>query len=113
MKQRVHRIFENLKQKAAKLLDKIHKNLLEKAQKSLKDSTTNAKNWGDLVKGIREKKLIKANFCGETECEDWIKDKTGGATSRFIDLEEKPKKESKCVHCNKPAKYITYFSKSY
>jgi prolyl-tRNA synthetase len=104
---------KELNDKITKALDAMHDSLLKKARKSLKDMIVFAKNWGDLVKGIRERKLVKAAFCGETECEDWIKDKSGGASSRCIPFDEKVTEEDKCVYCKKPAKYIIYFSKSY
>jgi prolyl-tRNA synthetase len=104
---------ENLNEKIPKLLDAMHTNLLKKAQKFIKDNTILAKDWGDVVKGIREKQLVKANFCGESDCEDMIKDQTGGASSRNIPFEEHVKEGDKCIYCKKPAKFITYFSKSY
>ncbi|MBW2996691.1 proline--tRNA ligase [Candidatus Woesearchaeota archaeon] len=104
---------KELNKKIPKILDDIHKNLFTKSQKFLKTSTITAKKWGDVVKGIREKKIVKMPFCGEGECEDWIKDKTEGASSRLISFDEKAKAADKCLHCGKKAKYITYFSKSY
>ena len=64
-------------------------------------------------KAIKDKKLVKTNFCGEIECEDLIKDKTEGATSRCIPFNTKPEKDAKCVHCSKQARCVIYFSKSY
>jgi prolyl-tRNA synthetase len=105
---------EDLKKKIPKVLDSMHENLFLKAQKLLKQNTVVAKDFGDLVKGIREKKLVKAKFCNETECEDWIKEKTEGATTRCMPLDDQKIEEGdQCVHCKKPAKCIIYFSKSY
>ena len=64
------------------------------------------------VKAIDNKKLVKALFCGETECEDYIKDTTGGATSRCIPFSQKLV-TGKCVHCGKQAKFMVYWGKSY
>ncbi len=104
---------EDLKKKVPKILEDIQKNLLEKARKIIKDKTITAKKWGDVVKSIREKKLVKMPFCGQEECEDWIKDKTGGANSRCSPFDEKLKKGVKCLQCGKKARYTAYFSKSY
>lgn len=104
---------EELDKKIPKNLDEMHKNLYDKAQKHLKKSIVNAKDWGDVVKAIRERKIAKMSFCGERECEDFIKEKTGGATSRCIPFDEKVEENSKCLHCRKDAKFMTYFSKSY
>ena len=86
--------------------------LFNKAKKFLNSNITEAKNWNDFVKQIKNKKLVKASFCGKVECEDWIKDKTQGATSRLIPLES-PKKLDKCVHCGKEGKFLVYFGKAY
>ena len=104
---------KDLDKKIPKLLDTIHNNLFKKAEKSIKDNIVVATDWGDVIKAIRNKKLVKMPFCGESECEDWIKEKTGGASSRCIPFEENTKKTDKCLHCKKPAKQMTYFSKSY
>ena len=79
---------------------------------SLDSNITEAKDWNDFLKQIKNMKLVKAFFCGNVECEDWIKDKTGGATSRLIPLEE-PKKIDKCIHCGKEGKVLVYFAKAY
>jgi len=102
----------DMQKQAQKLLEEIEMNLFSTAQKFLKQNTVEADNWKGFQKAVKEKKLVKAPFCGEVECEDWIKDKTGGATSRLILLDsEKPK--AKCIHCDKEAEVFAYFSKSY
>jgi prolyl-tRNA synthetase len=102
----------DLNKKIPKIIGNIHNNLFKKAETMLKKSLVTAKNWGDVVKGIRDKKLVKMLFCGEPECEDYIKEKTGGASSRCI-TEDKLDEEAKCLHCNKKAKYAVLFGKSY
>ncbi len=104
---------KDLEKEIPKILDKIQKNLLIKSKKDLEDSIIIAKTWNEFEQGIKNKKLVQANFCGETKCEDWIKEKSGGATSRCIPFDKKPEKNTKCVLCEKPAKHLIYFSKSY
>ena len=101
-----------LGKKVAETLDAIHNNLFNNAKKFLESNTVKAEKFDDLKKAIKEKKLVLAPFCGETECEDLIKDKTGGATSRNIPLKQEAVK-GKCVHCDKEAKFLVYFGKSY
>ena len=103
----------DLDKKLPKALEDMHKALYEKAEKMLKKSIVVAKDWGGVVKTIRNKKIAKMPFCGEDECEDWVKEKTGGASSRCIPFDEKVEKGAKCLHCKKPAKSVVYFSKSY
>ena len=95
-----------------KIFESIEMNLFNNAKKFLKDNIVETKDWGEFLKAIKDKKLVKTIFCGEPECEDLIKDKTGGATSRCIPLDSK-KPDGKCIHCDKPAEVEIYFSKSY
>lgn len=103
----------DLKDKIKETLEQMHEDMFKKAGKFMQDSIAEAKNWNEFLKAIKTKKLVKTTFCGEAECEDWIKDKTGGASSRLIPFDEEVKKGDKCVHCNKEARYVVYFSKSY
>ncbi|MEK6934711.1 MAG: proline--tRNA ligase [Nanoarchaeota archaeon] len=102
----------NLKKEIPKILDDIQESLYKKAKKFLDSSIVEVKDMNSLIKTINQKKLAKTYFCGSEECEDWIKDKTKGATSRCSPLDQKPKK-NRCVYCNKEANNYTYFSKSY
>jgi len=98
--------------KVKKTLDSIQDNLYKKSKKLLEDNIVEVKNINEFKKAIDNKKLVKTLFCGETECEDWIKDKTGGASSRCIPFGQKLV-TGKCVQCGKQAKYSVYFGKSY
>ena len=101
-----------LDKKIKSVLDDMQKSLFDRAKKFLNSNIVEAKDWNDFVKQIKNRKLVKAFFCGAVECEDCIKDKTGGATSRLIPLEQ-PKKIGKCVHCGKEGKFLVYFGKAY
>jgi|TARA_B100001971_G_C18235418_1_gene566800 prolyl-tRNA synthetase len=100
-----------LKEEVKGSLDAIHDNLYKKSRKLLKDNVVEVKDMAGFKKAIQNKKLVKALFCGDEGCEDIIKDKTGGASSRGIPAEQK--KKGKCVCCGKESKYETYFAKSY
>jgi prolyl-tRNA synthetase len=106
-------IDKKIAEKIEKNLEDIHKNLFNKAQEHIKNSIIEADKKEEFLKAIEKRKLVLTNFCGEEECEDEIKDKTGGASSRCIPLNTDVKKGSKCFYCNKPAKVRIYFSKSY
>jgi len=94
--------------------EKMEMDMFNKAKKFLKDSIVETNDWKEFMEAIKSKKMVKSYFCNEPECEDWIKDKAGGATSRCIPLGSKnPPSEAECVHCGKPAKVEIYFSKSY
>lgn len=101
-----------LKKAIPKILDDMQKDLFKKAKKFLNANIVEAYDWKEFTKLIKERKIVKTNFCGHESCEDWIKDKTEGATSRCIPLNSK-KPKGKCVHCGKEATVEIYFSKSY
>ena len=103
---------EELFKKIKDILEDIQNSLFNKAKKFLNSNIVEAKDWNDFAKKIKNRKLIKAFFCGNVECEDYIKDKTEGATSRLIPLQQ-PKKIGKCIHCNKEGKFLVYFAKAY
>lgn len=106
---------KKLNSEIEKILDNMHDDMYKKAEAFLKSSIEKVDNFKDFVKAIEKRKIVLANFCGEESCEDIIKDKSGGASSRCIPFgsEKELKKGAKCVYCGKPAKYISYFSKSY
>jgi len=106
-------IDKNLSKKVAEILESIQKNMFTKAEKYLKESIVQVDNMKDLQKAVDNKKLAEVSFCGQETCEDFIKEKTGGASSRCIPFDKTLKKGAKCIYCGKPAKELVYFSRSY
>ena len=94
-------------------LDDIQASLYNRAEEHLKKSMVHTEDWTEFLGLIGQKKLVKTYFCGAVACEDQIKDKTGGATSRCIPLDSKEPEDKKCVHCGKKATAEVYFSKNY
>ena len=94
------------------LLGLDEKEIFEKAKKNLQDSVVEAKSIEELNNAVKNKKMAKAQFCGSSECEDSIKEKSDGATSRCIPFEQK-KTDGKCVNCDKNAQFWAYFAKAY
>jgi len=102
----------NLDQKIKKTLEDMQKNLFNKAKKFLNSNIVSSNSFNDFNKKLKNRKLVKAFFCGRVECEDEIKDKTNGATSRLISFDQ-PKKIGECIHCNKEGKFLVIFGKAY
>jgi len=110
------------------LLEDIHSSLYNKAEKHLKESTVKASKLDELIKAVKNKKLVKTEFCGNSECEDLIKTKTDGAKIICI-LEDEhagktniksnitsqhgSKAKGKCVICGKKASSVVYIARSY
>ena len=103
---------DNIEEEVAGLLDTIQKDMLETARAHRDSHTFVAKNW-DEFKDIVENKpgFIKAMWCGETECEENIKDQTGAST-RCMPFEQEQISDV-CVCCGKPAKKMVYFGRAY
>jgi len=93
-------------------LEAMQKDLYKKSKKLFEDNVVEVKSMDEFKKAINNKKIVKALFCGGAECEELIKDATGGAGSRNIPLEWK-KGKGKCVGCGKEATEYTLFGKGY
>lgn len=104
---------KDLKQRAGEILKEMHGAMLDKARKNMEDNTVDAVDWNIFMKAIERRKLVKAYFCNESSCEEEIKEKSGGASTRCVLLGSVEPKGKKCVHCGKDAKVEIYFSKSY
>ncbi len=93
------------------MLESMQKELLTKSKKLTEANIVDVKTMNELIKVIKEKKAARALFCNVPECEDIIKEKTDGATTRGILMDKKP--TGKCINCGKPAKVVVHFAKSY
>ena len=103
---------ESLNKKIKTELDNMQKSIYEKAKHFLDFSIKKVSEWNEFIKVIKNRQIALSPFCGDVNCEDNIKDKSGGAGSRCIKEDIKDSKV-KCIYCKKPAKYLVYFSKSY
>ena len=56
--------------------------------------------------------FIKAMWCGDSACEDKLKDMTGGVKSRCIPFHEEHIADT-CVLRGKPAKHMVFWGKQY
>ncbi len=104
------------KEHVEKAMKRMHNELYERSKKLLDESIMEAGNWEEFMKAINSKMIAFAPWCGSEECEDWLKDKSGGAKSLNIPFDEaqpKLKKGTKCVQCEEEANFWAYFAKSY
>ncbi len=95
-----------------KTLDEIHDGMFEAALARREEMTSVAVNY-DEFKDIIENKggFIKAMWCGNTECEEKIKEDTT-ATARCIPFEQEHISDV-CVCCGREAKHMVYWGKAY
>ncbi|MFH1972077.1 MAG: proline--tRNA ligase [archaeon] len=95
-----------------KLLEEIQKNLYNKSKQLTIKNTINVTNKSELIKAIKDKKLAKAFWCGNSVCEENIKHETEGAKILNMPLKQ-PTKFDKCVYCGKQGTNLVYIAKSY
>ena len=104
---------DNLETEVEKALQAVHDGMYEKALKNMQEKTHVATTFDEFVQTAEEKPgFIKAMWCGDKECEEKLKDVTGGVKSRCIPFEEEHLSD-KCVCCGKEAKHMVYWGKQY
>lgn len=101
-----------LEDKVNEILKDIQENLHKKA-KTLRDTKTYIAKTMEEFETILNKNqgFIKAMWCGEQNCEESIKEKTG-ATSRCIPFEQEEIVDT-CICCGKKSENMVYWGKSY
>lgn len=96
------------------ILSNIQKNMFEMALKFQEENTRRVKDYEEFKSVMESKRgFIKSGWCGDSACEEKIKDDTM-ATIRVIPLEQEKKKDGeKCICCQKPSEYLAYFARAY
>ena len=102
---------KEIEKEAGKTLDMIQQSLHEKSKNEMEKMTHDAKNYSEFKKAVENGGFIRAGWCGDVHCEEQIKIETS-ATIRVIPL-KRESGFSKCVYCEKSAKEVVYFGKSY
>ena len=96
-----------------KLLVTIHDDMYNRAYENMIEKTHTAVTYDEFLEYAKsEGGFIKAMWCGDSACEEKIKDDTNGVKSRCIPFEEEHLSD-KCVCCGKEAKHMVYWGKQY
>lgn len=104
---------EGLEEIIANRLDLIHDSMLHKALENQRAKTFEAHTHEEFLDIAQNKPgFIKAMWCGDSACEDRLKEETGGVKSRCIPFEEDHISDV-CVCCGKPAKHMLYWGRQY
>ena len=94
-------------------LQDLHDAMYQRALKNLEEKTFTATTYEEFLDTAQNKPgFIKAMWCGDSACEDKIKEDTGGVKSRCIPFEEDQLSDV-CVCCGKPAKHMVYWGRQY
>ncbi len=103
---------DNIENEIQNLLDKIQFDLYNKALNHMNNKTAKAETMEEFEKILKDNQgFIKAMWCGNQECEDIVKEKTG-ATSRCMPFEQEHISD-KCICCGKPAEKMVIWAKAY
>ncbi|MBQ8133418.1 MAG: proline--tRNA ligase [Clostridia bacterium] len=104
---------DKLEETVQELLADIHDSMYNAALQNLHEKTFVARTHEEFL-DIAENKpgFIKAMWCGDSACEDRLKDETGGVKSRCIPFVEEQLSDT-CVCCGKPAKHMVCWGKQY
>ena len=104
---------DDLEETIEKLLITIHDDMYQRAYENMLSKTHAVTEYEDFLEIAKnEGGFIKAMWCGDSACEDKIKDDTNGVKSRCIPFREE-KLSDKCVCCGKEAKHMVYWGKQY
>lgn len=95
------------------VLNEIQDNLFRRALAFREENTHFVQNYAEFQEILKEKMgLIKAYWCGDTGCEEKIKDETK-ATIRCIPLGPEQEEKGNCLFCGKESGQMVYFARAY
>ena len=104
---------DNIEEEIEKALASVHNELLERAEKNLEEKMSIARSYEEFLDAAENRPgFIKAMWCGDVECEEKLKEVTGGVKSRCIPFVEE-KLSDVCVCCGKPAKHMVVWGRQY
>ena len=104
---------DNLTEAVEAALGKVHDELYQRALKNRDARTYEARSREEFLDiAANQSGYIKAMWCGETACEEEIKDITGGVKSRCIPFVEEHLSDV-CACCGKPAKHMVIWGRQY
>ena len=104
---------DNLEAEVEAMLRQVYEELCDRARTNREQKTYDATTHEEFL-DIAENKpgFIRAMWCGDSECEDKLKEETGGVKSRCIPFNEE-KLGDVCVCCGKPAKHMVVWGRQY
>ena len=112
-REKIFTSLDGVEETIEKLLETIHEDMYNRALKNTEEKTHVALTHEEFIDISKNQPgFIKAMWCGDSACEDQLKDETGGVKSRCIPFEEEHLCDT-CVCCGKPAKHMVYWGKQY
>ena len=112
-KEKIEIKLKNIKKEIPNLLKEMQETLYKNAEKLLKENKEKTEKKKELIKFIKDKKIVKVPIRNSKEIEDKLKTETIGAKVLFIDPENESIKNKKCIITDEPADYWAYVGKTY
>ena len=104
---------DHLEESVEQALQAVHDGIYQKALENLENKTHVAHTHEEFLDIAKNQPgFIKAMWCGDSACEDKLKEETNGVKSRCIPFEEEHLGDT-CVCCGKPAKHMVYWGNQY
>ena len=104
---------DNLEEEVQAMLKFVHDELVERALKNREEKTYDAHTHEEFLEiAANRPGFIRAMWCGDSACEDQLKDETGGVKSRCIPFTEEHLSDT-CVCCGKKAKHMVVWGRQY
>ena len=95
------------------LLKEIQDNLFQQALAFREENTHFVQNYAEFKTILQEKMgLLQAFWCGDTDCEEKVKEETK-ATIRCIPPGLEQKEKGVCLFCGKESSQLVYFARAY
>jgi len=95
------------------LLEQIHDDMYANAKKLLDENIIEVDSLAKAEKVVSGGKLVFAPWCGDGDCEEKFKEKSGAKSLNRPFEQPKLKKDQKCFACGEKAVFWFYFGKSY
>lgn len=104
---------DSIEDEVSKMLSFVHDELVSRARTNLAEKISEVTTYAQFLDAAENKPgFIKAMWCGDSACEDKIKDETGGVKSRCIPFVEDHLADT-CVCCGRPAKHMVVWGRQY
>ena len=104
---------DNIEQGVEEMLQSVYNELVERVRTNLASKMHTATTYEEFLDTAANKPgFIKAMWCGDSACEDKLKDATGGVKSRCIPFVEEHLSDV-CVCCGRPAKHMVVWGRQY
>ncbi len=111
--EKIETLLTEVTETVRQLLDTIQKDMFTRAKAHRDSHISDAKNLEELRDiAEREGGFIRGMWCGETACEEKIKEEMA-VTSRCMPFTDQERISETCICCGKTAKKLVYWGKAY